>query len=631
MTDPAASTNTPRSLAKWITVAPGAATITPSQSLTLDVTMKDEAGDVVTGQPEQWTTGDSAVATVDHGIVTAHAIGATKIVITSGIQSAYADITVANTVLPPNWVSVSPGTGQVSVRCALTLLSSVTDASGNQVHSVSVSWSSANLAIATVDATGSVIGVSPGTVDIVARTGSNQATAQITVVAAPAPPAPVTPPASSAPLFSNYSGTSPHWQHIRTAMTDFYPHDGWSAAERQWVGQHYDLVMSGDFAAWKAVNPSVQHYQYVLLQATLLPPGGNVASQWYSDAKQWYAAHPQYALETAFLHRQGQPADSAHRLQPFGWDTYTWIINPGDAGLREYQVDRFRRLSANHDGLFIDSQASGDLEKNLKDAASTTGSREYPNSATGWPPSGQYYADYTALVSLLKQGVGSKVLQPNTGGYNFPSDFGLVSAAGATHMEKANNPLSSNLPATWSWVDKLLGAGVSANLVDALDYADARFLVTQLGGTVDSAYWRIKMGELASYYMVVPVSPERLQLQLVNMWDHPASALWLKAQEANIGHPTQPRRQVTAGVPAADAVGQRVLVYERDFDRALVIFRAQVGWNTQRYDNATVVTVPLPAGESWLPLHADGTLGSPVTSVNLRNAEAAILVKARTI
>jgi len=37
--------------------------------------------------------------------------------------------------------------------------------------------------------------------------------------------------------------------------------------------------------------------------------------------------------------------------------------------------------------------------------------------------------------------------------------------------------------------------------------------------------------------------------------------------------------------------------------------------------------VPLPNGESLRPLHGDGTLGAPVTSVMLRNAEAVILVR----
>ena len=198
-------------------------------------------------------------------------------------------------------------------------------------------------------------------------------------------------------------------------------------------------------------------------------------------------------------------------------------------------------------------------------------------------------------------------------------------------MEKSNTPLNSSLPATWSWIDRLLGASASVNFVDAIDYSDMSGVSPRLGAGPDSAYRRIKMAELASYYMVVPRSPEKLQLQLVNEWSRPFSTVWITAQEANIGHPIAVRRQVSDGIASTDPVGQHVAVYERDFDRALVIIRPQTGWSTQRYDDASAVNVPLPTGETWLPLHADGTLGAPVTTVKLRNAEAAILIKQRTI
>ncbi len=48
---------------------------------------------------------------------------------------------------------------------------------------------------------------------------------------------------------------------------------------------------------------------------------------------------------------------------------------------------------------------------------------------------------------------------------------------------------------------------------------------------------------------------------------------------------------------------------------------------TNSYVDGTAVTIPLPTTDQWLPLNADGTLGAAVTSVTLRNVEAAILVK----
>jgi hypothetical protein len=626
MEEPSSSSSTPRSLAKWVLISPAAPTMSPGQSLFLDAQLRDKDGQELAGQPEQWSTSDSTIVSVDStGFVTAHAEGEAKVYLTSGMTNAFSDITVSNQTAAPTWVSLTPGTAQVSARSTLAMIAIVSDASGRQVTNVPVSWASGNTGIARVDAGGVVTGVAPGAVSIVARAGSNQAMAQVTVVPAgsmPPPPPPVQTLPASGSLYSGYSAVSPHWPHIRTAMTDFYY--SWNGSERTWAGQHYDLAMSGNVTAWKTANPGVRHYSYVLLQGTILPAAtpsqGAPATQWYDDAVRWYSTHRQYDIETAFLHEAGQPSDAAHRLKPFGWATYTWIINPADAGLIAYQTDRFRRLSESEDGLFIDSQASGDLAKNLRDAAG--GSSEYASSGTTFPAQGPYFSAYAALMRTLKAAIGAKSLQPNTSGYLFDVDYAVATAAGSTHMEKANNPLSSALPATWSWIDRLIAADVSVNFVNGLDYLDMRGVSTKLGSSVDSAYHRVKMAELASYYMVVPSRPDMLQLQLVNTWDRPFSSIWLKAQEANIGHPTGPRRLMS---------GFGGTVYQRDFDRALVVYRAQVGWDTQSYGDATAIDVPLPAGEVWRPLNADGTLGAPLTSVRLRNAEAAILIKQRTI
>lgn len=409
--------------------------------------------------------------------------------------------------------------------------------------------------------------------------------------------------------------------------TDFYYN--WTPAERSWAGQHYDFVMGGDRGAWKTINPVVQHYQYTLLQALVIPRNsgkGSLQTANYADMQKWYVANSRYRLESAFLHKAGQSADSANRLLPFGWDTYTWIVNPTDLGVTAYLVDRFRRLAANDDGLFIDSQGSGDLQKNIR------GASEYPGDAK-WPPhEGPYMMAYAKLLGTLKGALGSKVLMLNTSGYRFPPDSANLVSARATHMEKANNPLSSDLEATWYWIDKLLKAGVFVDLVAARDYVDMTGTVKRgYGTTPDSAFHLVKVAELASYYMVVPKTLDGIALQLVNSWARPYSSVWLKAQEANVGHATAARSVMTGGVPAVDPTGQKGRAVQRDFDRALVLFRLQSGWGTQNYGAATNVAIPLPPGETWRRLNADGSLGNPVTTIQLGNAEAAILIKVRTL
>jgi len=337
-----------------------------------------------------------------------------------------------------------------------------------------------------------------------------------------------------------------------------------------------------------------------------------IATEFYGDMTQWYSAHPQYAIETAFLHVPNAPKDSAHRLVFFDWGTHKWAFDPADAGLRAYQVDRLTRLAAGHQGVFLDVESASAIMAHISK------SQEYSVSAP-------YQSAHASLLAAIKQGLGSKMLMINTATYTTSADLADAEAAGAVHLEKANNPLFSETSLLWQWCETLMSHGVFVDFVSTLSSGEeATYSATIPPGNSQTTAQRLKMWELASYYMVVPPSPTLLSLQLENMWNLPYSEIWLRAQEADIGHPTGSRAIVTRGT---DPVGQGYTLYSRDFDRALVLLRHQSGWGTQIYTNASAVTFPLPAGETWLPLHGDGTVGAAVTSITLRNSEAAILIK----
>jgi hypothetical protein len=328
-------------------------------------------------------------------------------------------------------------------------------------------------------------------------------------------------------------------------------------------------------------------------------------------------------METAFLHdtTTGTPADSAHRYVLPIWDSRRWFMNVADSGLIAYDVDRYQRIIAAagaSGGVFVDESGTGDMSR-------ATPSREYPVAA-GWPPVSPYFADYARLVARIRAAIAPKGVILNTSGYVFPGDSVDALASGGVHLEKENNPLSSNTPGTFAWIDKLLAAGIFVDFVNAYDMLDAVKLPAKgYGSDSLDAYQRVKMAELASYYMVVPAVPDDLALQIINFWDRPFSAAWVRAQEADIGHPTAPRTVQT--LAARDRAGQPVVLYERAFERALVILRAQTGWGAQSYADSTAVPVPLPSGERWYRLAADGTLSGPLGSLSLRNSEAAIVVR----
>ena len=605
---------------KWVLITPGAAQIAPGKNVALQVELQDGAGRDLSGLPVTWSSSDTTVATVDStGNVKARKVGTAHIVAASGQTSAYSVVSVSSAPPPALFVTLSPSSVTVPVQGDAQIFATVKDASGNVVPTAQVTWTSSNTSVASVSASGEVTGANPGSAVITATAGTGHSTSSVSVTpkstappsSPPPPPPPITPPAAVASLFDDYSAVSPHWRHITTMMTDFYY--GWTSAERTWAGQHYDLAMSGDGSAWQAANPAVRHLAYALEWSIEIDGGTpGIATEFYGDMTQWYSAHPQYAIETAFLHVPNAPKDSAHRLVFFDWGTHKWAFDPADAGLRAYQVDRLTRLAAGHQGVFLDVESASAIMAHISK------SQEYSVSAP-------YQSAHASLLAAIKQGLGSKMLMINTATYTTSADLADAEAAGAVHLEKANNPLFSETSLLWQWCETLMSHGVFVDFVSTLSSGEeATYSATIPPGNSQTTAQRLKMWELASYYMVVPPSPTLLSLQLENMWNLPYSEIWLRAQEADIGHPTGSRAIVTRGT---DPVGQGYTLYSRDFDRALVLLRHQSGWGTQIYTNASAVTFPLPAGETWLPLHGDGTVGAAVTSITLRNSEAAILIK----
>jgi hypothetical protein len=443
-------------------------------------------------------------------------------------------------------------------------------------------------------------------------TSPKSATVPNAAVAAPIKAATSTAPAS---LYTDYSPTSPHWTHITTMMTDFYY--GWTPTERAWAGAHYDLAMSGSGSAWRAVNPTVAHIPYALLWTTIATPSSpSLGTGYYIDMKSWYAAHRQYTLEKAFLHQVGTARDSAHRAPVTIWGSKRWAINPSDAGAIAYSVDRLQRVTSGESGVFLDETATGSWGNYLKPT------QEVPNSAA-------YSAAFASLLGAVRRGLGTKMIMLNTSAYQTTADRLDAVAAGAVHLESDNDFKYSGMIDRWKWIESLNSSGIFVDFVTGHSTPE----VTAMGssyprGNSATSAQRAKLWELASYYMVVSATPKLLALQLENLWSNPYSTLWIRAQEANIGHPLASRVQTKTGV---DPLGNSYILYTRDFGRALVVLRLQQGWNAASYTDGTAISYALPSGQKWLPLNADGTVGAAVTSIRLRNSEAAILLKGSTM
>jgi Bacterial Ig-like domain (group 2) len=624
------------SLADPVAVDPAMSTVLSKSQFTLSPRMQSASARLLGNWPRTWSSSNVSVATVSAtGVVTAHAPGIAKIFLVSGRKVSHTTVTVVDSAPANRSLAVTPVSATLETNQTFALSAVVSNRNGQALANFPVTWTSSNNSVATIDTTGKVTGLAAGTVSIVARAGSDQATAQLTVVpaktvaptstpsTAPAPapapppapapaPAPTSTSSAAGTLFSGYSSVSKHWPHIRTMMTDFYY--AWTSDERAWAGAHYDLAMSGSGSAWTAANPTVGHLPYTIEWTVIIPgtESAGLTTTYYADMVAWYRAHTSLNIETAFLHSAGARRDSAGRAIVTIWGSRRWMINPADPGALQYQTDRYSRIVANEGGAFVDEAGSGDMLSRISNTL------EYPTSAT-------FTAPQSAAFATLKRAMGSKTLMLNTAEYQTDFDRANALAAGAVHMESINNPLTPDMPVRWHWIESLTGSNVLVDMVTLYSTPEANNMsATFPKGNYATSAQRMKMWELASYYMTVSSTPDNLALQLENMWNVPYSSVWTKAQEANIGHPLAARAVTSSGT---DPLGQAYLVYTRDMDRALVIARVNQGWGTHSYLDASAVTIPLPNTDIWLPLLADGTLGAPVTSVSLRNVEAMILVK----
>jgi len=133
---------------------------------------------------------------------------------------------------------------------------------------------------------------------------------------------------------------------------------------------------------------------------------------------------------------------------------------------------------------------------------------------------------------------------------------------------------------------------------------------------------RGQMAQLASYYMAVGADAQRLSLDQQNYWNIRPDLAWARAVEVDVGHPLQARHVIAKGI---DPKGQSYRIYAREFEHALVLMRPAVDWHSTVCGDDTGVEIPLP--KPMRLLNRDGTRGAPVSSVKLRNVDAAIFVE----
>ena len=161
-----------------ITLSYTSATLVEGESLTLSatVTPADATDKTVT-----WSSSDETVATVDaNGLVKAIAPGTAVITSKAGDKSATCTLTVEKKVIPVSGISLNHTSATLVEGDSITLTATVTPADATDK---TVTWSSSDETVATVDANGKVVAIAPGTAVITALAGDFTATCEIVVSA----------------------------------------------------------------------------------------------------------------------------------------------------------------------------------------------------------------------------------------------------------------------------------------------------------------------------------------------------------------------------------------------------------------------------------------------------------------
>ncbi|MDE0396053.1 MAG: Ig-like domain-containing protein [Gammaproteobacteria bacterium] len=166
-----------------VEVSPSAETIGLDASVQLTAGAFDANGHAVAGAEFSWESSNAAVATVDaSGLVTGIAEGVVVITASSGSASGAATITVVDVTGPVVSVKVSPSAETIGLGGTLQLMAEGFNESGHAVADAEFSWESSNAAVATVDASGLVTGITEGVAVITASSGGTSGAATITVV-----------------------------------------------------------------------------------------------------------------------------------------------------------------------------------------------------------------------------------------------------------------------------------------------------------------------------------------------------------------------------------------------------------------------------------------------------------------
>jgi uncharacterized protein YjdB len=170
------------------------------------VTLKDAAGNVLTGRTVNWVSSDASLVSVSaSGLVSALKAGG--VTITASVEGGVSASAMVTAVAPSSAVhsiTLLAGTTQIKIGELTQVTAVVRDINGNALNGVPVTFTSSPATVATVSGGGTVAGVNVGTAQIYAKADTVMRNIGITVIdtttTTPPPTTPTLPPPGAGTL-----------------------------------------------------------------------------------------------------------------------------------------------------------------------------------------------------------------------------------------------------------------------------------------------------------------------------------------------------------------------------------------------------------------------------------------------
>lgn len=173
-----------------VSISLPAASLVAGRTGKATATLRDASGGTLSGRAITWASSSNSVATIDDaGMITGVAPGAAVISATSEGVSGNATMDVVPPApVPVASVAVSLGANSLNPGQTTQATAVTRDASNNVLTGRTVTWTSSNTNVATVNSSGLVTAVAVGSAQITGTSESQSGSANLSVVAVPAVP-----------------------------------------------------------------------------------------------------------------------------------------------------------------------------------------------------------------------------------------------------------------------------------------------------------------------------------------------------------------------------------------------------------------------------------------------------------